>query len=164
MRFRSDFGVVLGDDVNEFFVVDSSISVLVGIVDHLVDFSGWEVLTDWGGNLLEFFGAESSLFVDVEIFEELSQRGLWGSVSTESEDVEESCEVHIVSVRAGVDNAQNLGGLAFDAEGSDGVDEFLGWDVSRSVVVEDVETFLQLGNGISVKVLGSVFAGVKSLK
>jgi hypothetical protein len=35
-------------------------------------------------------------------------------------------------------------GLAFNAEGSDGVDQFFTGDVSTSVVVEDVEAFLEL--------------------
>ena len=35
----SDFWVFLGDDVDEFVVVDDSVSVLISIVDHLVDFS-----------------------------------------------------------------------------------------------------------------------------
>ncbi len=36
---RSYFGVDFGDDIDEFFEVDSSIAVFVSEVDHLVDFS-----------------------------------------------------------------------------------------------------------------------------
>jgi hypothetical protein len=35
----SYFWVLLGDDVDEFIIVNYSVSVLVGVVDHLVDFS-----------------------------------------------------------------------------------------------------------------------------
>lgn len=35
---RSNFGVDLADDVQEFFKVNDSVSILIGIVDHLIDF------------------------------------------------------------------------------------------------------------------------------
>jgi hypothetical protein len=54
--------------------------------------------------------------------------------------------------------------LAFNAEGSDGVDEFFTGDVSTAIVVEDVEAFLELDDGVFVEVFGGVFFGVKSLR
>jgi len=39
MAIKSDFGVNLGDDVAELLEVYDAISVLVGILDHLIDLS-----------------------------------------------------------------------------------------------------------------------------
>lgn len=160
---QSDLWVFFGGNVDEFFVVDDSISVFISIVNHLIDFGSGEVLSNAGGDLFKLFRAESSLFIDIEVFEELSQWGFRGSVSTESEDVEEGTEVHIFSVRAGIDNAQNLSGLIFNAQGSDGVNQFFSWDVSTSVVVEDVETFLKSLDCIGFEVFVNVFVSVESL-
>jgi hypothetical protein len=55
-------------------------------------------------------------------------------------------------------------GLVFNSEGSDGVDQFFTRDVSTSVVVEDVEAFLELEDGIFGEVLVGVFFGVESLR
>jgi hypothetical protein len=57
---RSNFGVDLGDDIAELLEVNGSVSVLIGEVDHLVDLSAGEVLSDAGSDLLELLGAESA--------------------------------------------------------------------------------------------------------
>lgn len=56
----------------------------------------------------------------------------------------------------GIDDVDNLSGLLFHTECSDGVDQFLGGDVSTAVIVEDIEAFLELGDCIN----GEVFVGV----
>ena len=159
----SDFWVFLGEDVNEFVIVDDSISIFVSIVDHLINFSSWEVLSDALGDLLELFRAESSLLVDVEMLEELSEGRFTAWVSTESEDLEESTEVHIFSVWWRLNNAQDLLGLVFNTEGFDGVDQFFGWDVSTSVVIEDIEAFLKLDDSFFFDVLSCVLLWIKTL-
>ena len=57
---QSNFGVNFGHDVGEFLEVDEAVSVLISEVNHLVDFSAIEVLSNTGSNFLEFFGSESS--------------------------------------------------------------------------------------------------------
>jgi hypothetical protein len=54
--------------------------------------------------------------------------------------------------------------LAFNAEGSDGVDEFFTRDVSTAIVVEDIEAFLELDDCVFIEVFGGVFFGVKTLR
>ncbi len=159
----SDFWVFLGDDVDEFVVVDDSVSVLVSIVDHLVDFSNWEVLSNALSDLLEFFWTESALLLDVEIFEELTQWGFAGSVSTESEDFEEGTEVHLFSVGWGLNDTDDLLGLVFNTEGSDGVDQLFSGDVSTSVIIEDIEAFFKLDDGFFFEVFAGVLLWIESL-
>jgi hypothetical protein len=57
---QSNFGVNFGHNVGEFFEVDKPVSVLIGEVNHLIDFSAIEVLSNTGSNFLEFFRSECS--------------------------------------------------------------------------------------------------------
>ena len=57
---RSNFGIDLGDDVDELVEADGSISVLVSEINDLVDLSTGEVLSDAGGSLFEVLSSECS--------------------------------------------------------------------------------------------------------
>ena len=149
------------DDVNEFFEANYSISVFISIINHLVNFSSWEVLSNTGCDLFEFFRTESSLFVDIEVFKELSNWSFAVSITAESEDFKEGAKVHFLRWRWSWDNIDDLLSLVFNTEGSDGVDQFFTRDVSASIVIEDVETFFKLKNGIFWKVFANVFLGVE---
>ena len=161
MNHSSYLWIFLGDNVDEFVVVNNSVSVLISIVDHLINFSNWEILSDWSSHLFEFFWTESTLVFDVEAFEELSKWCLAVSISAESEDFEEATEVHLFRVRWSLNNTEDLLSLVFNAEGSDSVDQFFTRDVSTSVVVEDIEAFLKLDNSVLTEVLVGVFLGVE---
>ena len=158
---RSDFGVDLGDNVAELLEVDDSVAVLVGVLDHLVDLGGGEVLPDGCGHLLELLGSEGSGAGGVEGLEDGLEGSLGGAVA-EAEDVEEGAEVEVAGDAGGVDDVEDLGGLALDAEGLDGVDQLLDGDLSAAVVVEDVEDLLELGDSVSVESLPHVLVGVES--
>jgi hypothetical protein len=49
----------------------------------------------------------------------------------------------------------------FNAKGSDCVDQFFTRDVSTSVVIEDIETFLKLEDGVFIEVFANVLLGVE---
>ena len=55
---RSDFRVDLGDNIGEFFKGNGSVSVLIGVIDHLINLGAAEVLSNAGSNLLELFRSE----------------------------------------------------------------------------------------------------------
>ena len=158
---RSDFGVDLGDNVAELLEVDDSVAVLVGVLNHLVDLGGGEVLPDGCGHLLKLLGPEGSGAGGVEGLKDGLEGSLGGAVA-EAEDVEEGAEVEVAGDAGGVDDVEDLGGLALDAEGLDGVDQLLDGDLSAAVVVEDVEDLLQLGDSVSVESLPHVLVGVES--
>jgi hypothetical protein len=64
-------------------------------------------------------------------------------------------------VRWSLNNTEDLLSLVFNAEGSNGVDQFFTRDVSTSVVVEDIEAFLKLDNSVLTEVLVGVFLSVE---
>jgi hypothetical protein len=161
---RSDLWIFFGDDVNEFIIVDNSVSVFISIIDHLINFSNWEILSNAGSNLFKFFWTKSTLLFNIEIFKELSQWWFTVSLSTESEDFEESCEVHLFSMWWGVDNTDDLLGLVFNTKSSNGVDQFISWDVSTSIIIEDIEAFFKLDDSFFWEVFVGVFFGVESLR
>ena len=149
------------DDVNELFKANDSISVFISIVNHLVNFSSWEVLSNAGCDLFEFFRTEGSLFVDIKVFEELSNWGFAVSITAESKDLKERAKVHFLRWRWSWDNTDDLLSLVFNTESSDGVDQFFTRDVSASIVIEDIETFFKLKNGFFWEIFANVFLGVE---
>lgn len=160
-RIISDFWVFLIDDIDEFFVANDSVSVFISIINHLINFSSWKVLSNAGCDLFEFLWTESSLFVNIEGFEELSNWSFTVSISTESEDFKESSEIHFLGCGSSWDDTDDLLSLVFNAEGSDCVDQFFTRDVSTSVVIEDIETFLKLEDGVFIEVFANVLLGVE---
>ena len=81
----------------------------------------------------------------------------------ESEDFQEEWEIDLFGGGVVGNNVENLFGLLVEAEGSDGVDEFFGGDVSTVIVVEDVEALLQFSDVLLLEVLVGVFLWIKSL-
>lgn len=160
-KITSDFWVLFVDDVEEFFKVNDSISVFISIVNHLINFNSWKVLSNAGCNLFKFLRTEGSLFIDIKVFEELSNRGFAISITAESEDFEEGAKVHFLRCGWSWDNTNDLLSLVFNTKGSDGVDQFFTRDISTFIVIEDVETFFKLKNGIFWEVFANVFLGVE---
>jgi hypothetical protein len=72
-------------------------------------------------------------------------------------------EVHVLWVTRGVDDANDLFSLAFNSEGSDGVDQLFAWDVATAVIVEDVEALLKLEDGFLGEFSFDVLFGVEGL-
>ena len=151
-----------GDDRNKLLVAYSSISVSVGEINHLVNFGGREVLSNAGGHLLEVLGSEAAGAPGVEEFIELLEGG-FGLAVAESEDFQEEGEIDLFGGGVVGNDVEDLFGLLVEAEGSDGVDEFIGRDVSTVIVVEDVEALLQFGDVFLLEVLAGVFLWIKSL-
>lgn len=159
---RSNLGIDLGDDLHEFFVVNGSVSVLIGVVDHLVDLAAGEVLAHAGGHILELLRAEGAGAGGVEGLEDGLEGGLVVGISSEAEDVEEGGEVDVSLVPCVVDDGEDLRGLSLEVERPDGVDELLSGDVAAAVVVEDVEDLLELADSVGIEALLDVFAGIKT--
>lgn len=124
MGSESNFGIDFGNHVDELVEVDDSVSVLIGVLDHLIDLSGGEVLADRGSDLLELLRAEGSGAGCVEGLEDSLESGLARGVSAEAEDVEEGAEVELSGDSRGVDDGEDLSGLLLEVEGLNGVDEF----------------------------------------
>jgi hypothetical protein len=100
------------------------------------------VLSNWGSDLLELFGAEGSSSGGVEGFKDGLEGGLTCWVTSEAEDVEEGAEVEVSANSCGIDDGEDLSGLGLEIEGLDGVDELFSGDSAAAVVIEDVEDFL----------------------
>jgi hypothetical protein len=64
----------------------------------------------------------------------------------------------------GVDNTDDLLGLVFNTKSSNGVDQFISWDVSTSIIIEDIEAFFKLDDSFFWEVFVGVFFGVESLR
>jgi hypothetical protein len=120
------------------------------------------VLAHAGSNLLELLRAECSTAGGVEGLEDGLEGGLAAAVPSESEDVEEGGEVDLASVAGVVDDGKDLSGLGLEVERADGVHELLSGDIAAAVVVEDVENFLQLADGVGVEALLHVLGGIKT--
>ena len=110
---ESNFGVDLGDDVDEFLEANRSVSVLIGEIDHLINFSGREALSNAGGDSLEVLGNEGSTAWSIESLEDGLEGSLISWVLSETEDFEESCEVNISDVSVAVDDVEDLCSLGF---------------------------------------------------
>ena len=89
--------------------------------------------------------------------------GGFGLAVAESEDFQEEGEIDLFGGGVVGNDVEDLFGLLVEAEGSDGVDEFIGRDVSTVIVVEDVEALLQFGDVFLLEVLAGVFLWIKSL-
>ena len=159
---RSDFGEIPGDNCDKFFVADSSIAVLVGIVDHLVDLSGGEPFSDGVADSLEVFRAEGVGALGVEDLIKLLE-GLLGGGLTLTEDGEEGGEVEFLSIGVGLHDGDDVGSLALHVEGADGVQDFFHGDLAAVVVVEQIEDFLEFVDGLGVHALVGVFGSVETL-
>ena len=101
---QSNFGVNFGDDVGEFFEVDETVSVLISKVNHLIDFSATEVLSNTGSNFLEFFRSESSSSWSIKSLENSLKSSLAVAVTSKTENFKESGEIDLSSVARVVDN------------------------------------------------------------
>ena len=159
----SHFGELLSYNSNEFFITDSSITILIGVIDHLINFGSWETFTDWCCNFFKVFRSEWSSSVWIKYFVELLEGWFRLSISTNSENFEEEGEVDLFCACCVSDNSEDLFSLIFNAESSNGVDELIGWNVSTVIVVKDVETFLHFYYIIFFKILGGIFLWIKTL-
>lgn len=82
---RSNFGVDLGDNAYEFFEANNSVSILIGIVDHLINLGGWEVFSNTGSNLFKGFGSDT-LSIRIKFVIDGLDGGLTGGIASKSED------------------------------------------------------------------------------
>lgn len=149
-----------GDGGHKLLIADSSISVLVSIVDHLVNLLGSESLTNQFAHLLELVRAEAVGVVGIEHFVELLETG-FGLGFTLAEDFNESLEVEFISSGGGLNNANDVPGISLKIQSLDGVDNFRDGDLSTSIGIEEVEHFLELQDGFGVHVLVGVLGGVE---
>ena len=109
----SNLGVDFGDNVDEFFEANHSVSVLISEVDHLINFGSGEALSNAGGDSLEVLGNEGSTAWSIESLEDGLEGSLISWVLSETEDFEESCEVNISDVSVAVDDVEDLCSLGF---------------------------------------------------
>ena len=158
----SDLGERSSDDCTEFFVVDQSVAILVGIVNHLVDLSRREALTNCVTDSLEIFRAEG-LGSIAEHVEHLLE-GLFAGFFLLAEDGKESTEVKFFGVGISLHNANNVGCLALHIQGTDGVNDFFHGNLSAVVIVEQIEHLLELGDSLDGHVLVDVFVCIKALR
>ena len=65
---RSNFGEFSGDNSNKFFVADSSISILIGIINHLINFGWGESFSNGVTDSLKVFRAEAVCSLGIKYF------------------------------------------------------------------------------------------------
>jgi hypothetical protein len=83
---QSNFGVDFGDHVHELFEANGSVSVLISIIDHLINFRAWEMLSNTCSDFLEFLRAEGASIACVECLEDALEAALVVWISTEAEN------------------------------------------------------------------------------
>jgi len=159
---KSNFRVIFGDDIDELFVINSSIAIFVSKVNHLVDFSRRKILTYTGSNFLKLLSSESSCTCGVERFKYWLKSSFAGRVSSEAENVEENSEVHLSCVAGVVDDSQDLSSLSFEVKGTYSIDELVSRDISAPVIIKDIKDFLQFGDSWGVEILSDVLVGIES--
>ncbi len=120
------------------------------------------MLAHTGSSSLEFSSTENSLPLLVELLEDSLKGGFAVRVRIESEDAEEGTEVHVSTVAGVVDDGQNLLCLVLDAQCTDGVHEFINGDVPTTIIVENIENFLQFMHGLNGKLGSGVFLRIKA--
>ena len=153
--------VLFGDNINKLLVADSAISVLIGILNHLLDFCLGEPLPDTFTDRGKLLHPEGACALLIEDFKQLFQGFLAVVIGTEPEDFQKGLELQFFVVGVGVDDLQDLSRLGLQTEGFNGVYQFLWGNAAAFVVVEDVETFLQFGDVVNREVLSGVQGGVE---
>ncbi len=141
---------MLGEDVKELFKVNYSISVFISIVNHLINFGNTEILSNTLSDFFKFFWTKGSVFIDIKEFKKLTEWGFTILFSTESKDFKETCEIHFFSIWWSLNDVNNLLSLIFNTKSSDGVNEFISWDISASIIIKNVETFFKSKNSFFV--------------
>ena len=160
---QSNFWEFFCHHCHKLFVAYFSISILVSVVDHLVNLCCWKCLSNACCDLFELFRSKCTSSLWIKHFEQLVERGLWISVSAKSEDFKEGGKIILVGIGMGVNDGQNLLGLLIKSKGTNGVNELFGWDITAVVIVEDVEAVFHSLDIIFFKVLVGIFTGVKGL-
>lgn len=158
----SYLGVLLSHHFVELLEVNTPVTVLVSVFDHLLDFSSRETLSNALADLRELFHSEGPLGVLVEDLEELLQAGLVVAITVEAEDLQEGLEIHLGVRRLCLDDVEDFSCFFLKAECLDGCGEFLCGHVATLVVVEDIEALFESHDVIGGEVLGGVDMGVKS--
>lgn len=127
----------------------------------MVDFGAVELLSDWSGDFLEFFGSECSAAGWVKGLKNGLKGGLIGWVPSETEDLNESSKVELSADSCSVDDGEDLSGLGLKAESLDGVDQLINGDVAAAVVIEDIEDFFEFSDSLGIEVLLHVLVAVE---
>ena len=107
----SNFWVNFGYDVNEFFVANSTVSILISEINHLINLGCWEALSNTCRNSLEILGTECSTSWFVKFFKNGLKGCLIGRISSESEDYKEGSEINISDVAVAIDDVEDLSSL-----------------------------------------------------
>ena len=159
---QSWFRVLFSDNSNEFFKVDSSISVPISIIDHLVNLLGAKSLTHTFANFFKIFRTEATTSTNIKSLIELLETS-FRLIFIVAEDIEESLEIKFIFSWGGLDDIENIFGLVIHIESSDGVDKLINRDLTTVVIIKDVENLFHLDYGINWHIFWGIFFWLESL-
>lgn len=92
---RSDLRVFFGDHIIKFLEIDTSISVLVGIFNHLLQLCLRKSFSNAFTDFCELLNAKGASFAFVKNLEELLKARLSLTLAVETKDLQECLEVHL---------------------------------------------------------------------
>jgi len=139
----------LHHELDELVVVDTSIAVLVGLADHLVNLIIAQLLADRGHDVAQLSGGDETVVITVEDLEGLTDLLLGvGVLHLTGHHGQELGEID-GTVVIGIDLVDHilqlrLGGVL--AEGAHDGAKLLGGDFSIAILVKEGEGLLVLGN------------------
>jgi len=94
IKHHSNGGVFFGDDFYKLLKADPSVSVFVGVLNHLFDLNRGKPFSHAFTNFSKLFNPEGTHSVFVKNLEELLQIGGGLVISVESEYFQKSLEIH----------------------------------------------------------------------
>lgn len=159
---QSLFGVLFGDNSNKFLEVDTSITVSVSIVNHLINFLGAEAFTYTFTNFLEIFWAKATGSLRVKGFIKLLECALIATIIV-AEDIKESFEIKLIFSGSILNNVEDILGLTVHVQCSNSIDYFFDGDLATVIIVEDIENFLHLDDCVNSHIFGNIFFWLESL-
>ena len=160
---RSHFGELLSYNCNEFFITDSSISVFISIINHLINFCCWEIFTNTCCDSFKIFRSKGSSSIRIKYFVEWLEGWFRDSISRNSKDFKEESKVNLFRWCCRGNNLDNLFSLVFKSKSFNSVDELFRWNVSTVIVVKYIKAFFHLHNIIFFKSLSSILLWIKTL-
>ena len=103
---RSYFRVFSSHSCNKLFIVNSSISVLVSIINHLINLLRCKSFSNWFCNFFEFISAKATSSVEIKNLIKFPQRGFSCGFRL-TKDLKESSKIKFFGCGLRLNNIDN---------------------------------------------------------
>lgn len=123
LEHKSNFRILPGNGSHKLIEADSTISIFIGIVDHLVNLLGSELFAHLLAHFLEVLSAEAARAGWVEDLIELLE-GCLGLCFGLAENLDECCEVELFGSGGGLHNGDDIFSFALEVKCFNSINDF----------------------------------------